>query len=123
MTLPALIGTFFPPSSKGELQEWTEVPCAEWSGPVEDGELLRRALQSISASAAFNPKKPSFSDLWEANAAKLNVAYPGGDKRPYDASSADAALAQHLAFWTGKDCERIARLMQSSALVRDKWSV
>lgn len=121
MMLPGLIATFFPPSASGEPQEWTEVPVAEWSGPIEDGELLRRALGATSASAAFNPKKPSFSDLWEGNAAKLSVAYPGGDKRPYDASSADAALAQHLAFWTGKDCERISRLMQSSALVRDKW--
>lgn len=124
MMLPLLIATHFPPapsSATGGQQEWTTVPDQNWSGPQDDGELLRRALHSTSAAAAFDPKKPSFSDLWEARAAKLSAAYPGGSGRPYDASSADAALAQHLAFWTGRDCARIERIMQSSALVRDKW--
>jgi hypothetical protein len=31
------------------------------------------------------------------------------------------ALASHLAFWTGKDCARIERIMLRSKLVRDKW--
>jgi hypothetical protein len=31
------------------------------------------------------------------------------------------SLAMHLAFWAGRDCERIKRLMAKSALVRDKW--
>jgi putative DNA primase/helicase len=124
MMLAALIGTYFPPahpSAGGEHQVWTTAPDPDWSGPQDDSELLRRALHSTSAAAAFDPKKPSFSDLWEARAARLSAAYPGGPNRPYDASSADAALAQHLAFWTGRDCSRIERLMQSSALVRDKW--
>jgi P4 family phage/plasmid primase-like protien len=124
MMLPALIGSYFPPahtSAAGEQQVWTTEPDPDWSGPPDDGELLRRALQSTSAAAAFDPKKPSFSDLWEARAAKLSIAYPGGVHRDYDASAADAALAQHLAFWTGRHAARIERLMQSSALVRDKW--
>ena len=32
------------------------------------------------------------------------------------AEDADAALAQHLAFWTGKDCARIERLIDGPAL-------
>ena len=50
----------------------------------------------------------------------LARAYPD-PARGYDSSSADAALAQHLAFWTGKDCARIDSLMRRSALARDKW--
>src|ERR1700730_10761710 len=96
--LPALIATYFPPappSLNGELQVWTNAPLAEWNGPMDDGELLRRALRSTGASAAFDPDKATFSDLWEANVLKLSRAYPDS-KRPYDASAADAAIAQHL---------------------------
>jgi primase-polymerase (primpol)-like protein len=121
--LPALIATFFPPapsSASGETQEWTDGPCEDWNGPADDGELLRRPMRTISAAAAFNPDEATFSDLWEANEAKLSRAYPD-PKRPYDASAADAALAQHLAFWTGNDCERIKQIMERSSLARDKW--
>ena len=121
--LPALIATYFPPappSANGETREWTNGPCEEWNGPGDDGELLRRAMRTIGAAAAFDPDKATFSDLWGVNEAKLSRAYPDS-KRPYDASAADAALAQHLAFWTGNDCERIKRIMEGSGLVRDKW--
>lgn len=118
--LPALIASYFPPATNGERQLWTEAPCPEWNGPMDDAELLRRALRTTSAAAAFDPSKASFADLWNANAEKLRRAYPD-PKRPYDASAADAALAQHLAFWTGRDCARMERLMLQSALVRDKW--
>lgn len=105
-------------------QAWTEEPCAEWRGPADDEELLRRAMRSQSSAAAFGGRA-SFADLWQADPVALTKAYPAGgrgDGTPYDASSADAALAQHLAFWTGKDCERIKRLMDRSALARDKWN-
>lgn len=104
-------------------QEWTTEPVLEWHGPVDDDELIRRAMQSQSASNAFGGKA-SFRNLWEGNADALGRAYPDGTSagRPYDASSVDAALAQHLAFWTGKNCDRIERLMRKSALVRDKWN-
>ena len=102
--------------------EWTDGPCASWNGPTDDGELLKRAMQSTSARAAFGTAA-SFADLWECNVDVLATAYPpdGNGALPYDASRADRALAQHLAFWTGKDCERIRRLMFESGLVRGKW--
>ena len=81
---------------------------------------LRRAMQSRSTASAFG-NRASFSDLWTANASILGVNYPDSNGRAYDESAADAALAQHLAFWTGKDCERIRRLMLQSALKREKW--
>lgn len=104
--------------------DWTGGPCAEWRGPIDDEELLRRALRSQSSAAAFGGRA-SFADLWQADPVALTRAYPVAGARadglPYDASSVDAALAQHLAFWTGNDFERMQRLMLSSALRREKW--
>ena len=101
--------------------EWTDKPVADWLGPRDDDELIRRLRNSKSGAGAFGSKATA-GQLWDADLAALSKAYPdAGGGRPYDASSADAALAQHLAFWTGKDCARMQRLMQQSKLSRDKW--
>lgn len=125
MPLQCAAAVYFPPDMAQTVdQAWTEGPCEEWRGPADDEELLRRAMRSQSSAAAFGGRA-SFADLWQADPVALTKAYPAGgrvDGTPYDASSADAALAQHLAFWTGKDCERIKRLMERSALARDKWN-
>ena len=119
--LAVLIPTYFPPNPAPASAEWTSSPAEEWAGPESDAELIEKALATTSAGAIFGGRA-SFTDLWTNNADVLSQAYPDvtGD-RPYDYSSADAALAQHLAFWTGKDCERMDRIMRLSALVRDKW--
>jgi hypothetical protein len=120
--LPWLVDNFFPfkGGANGEAVDWTVGPCDEWRGPVDDEELIRRALMSQSAAAAFG-NKAAFRDLWDCNIPVLAAAYPSESGAAYDGSSADRALAQHLAFWTGKDCERILRLMRQSQLVRAKW--
>jgi len=100
-------------------QEWTAAPCAEWLGPTSDDELIQRAMRAQSTASAFDGRA-SFADLWNANAEPLGRSYPD-PLRPFDASAADAALAQRLAWWTGRDCERIKRLMERSSLARDKW--
>lgn len=91
----------------------------DWDGYTDDNELILAACRSkpVFSSGA------TFEDLWAGNTEPLGKAYPDNFKgtRPYDASSADSALAQHLAFWTGNDAPRIDRLMRMSALVRDKW--
>jgi hypothetical protein len=118
--LPGLVAQYFPPDAAQALEQgWTEGPAAEWRGPTDDDELLRRALRSQSTASAFGGRA-SFADLWTGNIEALARCYPD-PVRGYDSSSADAALAQHLAFWTGRDCERMQRIMQKSALVRDKW--
>lgn len=110
--------TYFPPRTSGiDLPD--DGPRADWVGPEDDEELLRRALQSKSAAGAFGGKA-SFADLWHADADVLGRCFPDAE-RGYDGSSADAALAQHLAFWTGCDSERIDRLMRQSSLVREKY--
>lgn len=123
--LPAIVGRFFAPGARAAAgpDEWTNEPVAEWDGPTDDDDLIRRALASAdrSAAAAFGGEGVTFRDLWEGNADALAKRWPSSTGKDFDGSSADAALAAHLAFWTGKNCERIRDLMYRSALVRDKW--
>jgi hypothetical protein len=117
--LAQVVPYYFPPKTADAAAVWTSEPVSQWRGPTDDDELIRKALASRSAASAFG-EGVSFAQLWATDADALGRAYPD-EHRAYDASSADAALAQHLAFWTGNDCARISRLMQRSALVRDKW--
>ena len=120
--LPALVIGYFPingGSTAGPI-EWTEEPVPEWT-TLSDSEILAKALATQSAGAVFGGKS-NFQALWEGDEDALMQSYPDNEgSRSYDGSSADAALAQHLAFWTGKNCEHILRLMKTSGLVRDKW--
>jgi len=120
--LPALVAGYFPlngGTTAGPM-EWTEEPVAEWTA-LTDEEILTKAMATQSAGAVFGGKS-NFQALWEGDEDSLSAAYPDLESgRSYDASSVDAALAQHLAFWTGKNCEHILKLMKESGLVRDKW--
>jgi hypothetical protein len=118
--LPSLVGVYFPPDeTQLQAAEWTDAPVPEWRGIEDDQELIRRALGSRTVASTFGTKA-SFADLWNADAQVLGRIFPD-PVRAYDESEADSSLAQHLAFWTGKNCERIRRLMYMSKLVRDKW--
>lgn len=118
--LAALVAAYLTPDPTTPT-DWTTQACDGWNGPEDDAQLIDRALRSTSGASAFG-SKASFRDLWEANVATLSRVFPDDHGLGhYDESKADSALAQHLSFWTGKNCERIAHLMQLSALVRDKW--
>lgn len=112
---------YFPPSPGLQSHdiEWTSAPREDWKGPESDEDLIRRAMRSRGADSAFGGKA-SFADLWNCNIEALARTYPDVG-RAYNESQADAALAQHLSFWTGNNCERIERLMMQSKLVREKW--
>lgn len=99
---------------------WTDGPVDGYTCTDDDSALLARAFASKGAGATFGGGV-SLIDLYLADETALARRYPSGSGDVYDRSSADAALAQHLAFWTGGDCERILRIMRDSALVRDKW--
>lgn len=124
--LPELVAKYFPPNATvtDELTNWEDVvargPRADWKGPTDDQELIRRALQSRTTANTFG-RKASFAELWDADVQALSEYFPGADGKQYDESSADAALAQHLCFWTGCDAERIRRLMIASSLNREKY--
>lgn len=119
--LSRLVNDYFAKRA-ADVSEWTTVAVPEYNGPEDDTELITKAIESSSAGSVFGGRA-TFSDLFTANEEALAAAYPDneGIGRAYDGSSADAALAQHLAFWTGKNCERIERIMKMSALVREKW--
>lgn len=110
---------FFPPS-EFDRSDWTTEPRADWLGYTDDAELIDRACQSQGVGQVFGPGKATFRDLWEGNTDVLARCYPDSD-RVYNGSQADAALAQHLAFWTGCNCDRIEHLMRQSDLYREKW--
>lgn len=113
---------FFPPH--GDIEhgtEWTDKPVPQWAGPEDDAQLIDRALRSQSAGAVFGGRA-SFADLWRANPDALARSFPPQSAhQTWDGSAADQALANHLSFWTGNNCERMRRLMFESALRRDKW--
>lgn len=113
---------YFPPNPHGEVAGWTDTPVPGWGGPEDDADLIRALCASgkKSAGAAFGTGHVLPVDLWTANADALAAKWPS-DKGGYDASQADAALAAHLAYWTGKNCERIRGLMLQSDLARPKW--
>lgn len=119
--LTAFLAEFFPTNPEPEHGvEWTAAPVEAWNGPQDDAQLISRALRSNSPRAIFGAGA-AFADLWRADPETLAKAFPSITGNPWDGSGADQALANHLAFWTGNDCERMLRLMGQSALVRPKW--
>ena len=118
-----IVPQYFPPQIMAEPTAWSDGPVEEWRGPDNDDELIELMINSRKGAGAIFGGKASARELWEADEAALAKAYPDGEGlgRPYDGSSADMALCTHLAFWTGKDCERIERIFNQSQLVRDKW--
>jgi hypothetical protein len=119
--LTSFINSYFLPSATSTKDvSWTNKPCPEWNGPQDDNELIQMMLNSKSGGSVFGGRA-SIMELWWA-ADTLGQYYPDpSGQRSFDWSSADAALCQHLAFWTGKNCERIDRLFRLSNLMRDKW--
>lgn len=117
--LAPLVDGYFPAKAATKGQEWTEEPEEGATPPEDDDDLIERAKRSGGGGSVFG-NKSTFAALWDGDEDELAKAY-ADDNRAYDASSADAALAQHLAFWTGNNCERILSLMWQSGLVRDKW--
>ena len=123
LAMSGIVNDYFPPGVVGGIDTWTKEPVAEWNGHVDDNALIDAALKSKSAANAFGGSA-SFADLWNRNVDVLSDCYTpdAGDVGTFDESSADMALAQQLAFWTGNHCERIFLLMWKSGLVRDKWN-
>lgn len=119
--LAQLVREYLLPDPETTPINWTTTPDPRWRGNENDDELIARALRSQSGAQAFGTRA-SFKQLWEADTDSLAKFFPDTNRNGgYDASSADSALAQSLAFWTGNNCERMRTLMLRSALKRDKW--
>lgn len=93
--LDEVLATFLPAPAPVEPQQRATVPV-----DLDDRDLLDKAR-------AANVK---FERLWDG----IAVGYPS-------LSEADLALCSMLAFWTGRDVDRIDRLFRSSGLMREKW--
>lgn len=117
-----LTSNYFPATAQATdtPAEWTDGPCPEWAGPSDDRELIAKMLKSKSATAILGGSA-TISALWEADESVLSSMFPSASGDVFDHSSVDSALVSHLAFWTGKDCERIDRLFRQSGLMREKW--
>jgi len=103
-------------------EEWT-TEAAEGTNPPEDNaQLIEWFLnRPLSKNEAFGGMI-SIRDLWENNIPVLAARWPTQTPgKEYDYSSADAALAQRLHYFTGGNCERVQELMNLSKLKRDKW--
>ncbi len=120
LNLTPVLSKYFPQSVAVNREMWSSEPVDDWAGPEDDDELIAKMLSARTAANVFSGK-PNLQALWECDEDALAKSYPDS-VRAFDASSADAALAQHLAFWTGNNCDRIYLLMWRSGLVRDKWS-
>ncbi len=79
-----------------------QVPAGGFDG--DDLKLLEKARAARNGD--------DFSRLYDAG----DTSAHGGD-----ASGADLALCNMLAFWTGRDAPRMDRLFRGSQLMREKW--
>jgi hypothetical protein len=123
--LAHVVPKYFPPGGNGDPDipvEWTSAPITAGTG-APDADAARRVLLSMkSGRGMFDENHASPVDLWEANEDALSRAYPSQNGHDhYDRSSADMALASHLAFVTGGNCQLMWDLMWASSLVREKW--
>ncbi|CAK0746963.1 hypothetical protein CCP3SC1_1680001 [Gammaproteobacteria bacterium] len=87
------------------------------------------ASSTGAASSPSSPVSPVFLDdaalLAKIRASKQGAAFEAlwAGNHGKDPSGADLALCGTLAFWTGKDADRMDRLFRQSGLMRDKWDV
>ena len=101
---------------------WTSEPSPKWKGPTDDALLIERMLAARPSAGSIFGSKASFADLWLRKVDVLSVAFPAnGITSDFDQSSADQALANHLAWWCGGNCQRVYDLMWKSQLAREKW--
>lgn len=102
--------------------EWSTAPITPGTGLTAVDAVIDMLRKMQSPRSAFDPNRAQAIDLYEANEDILSRAYPSlNDDDPYDRSSADMALASHLAFLTGGNCELMREVMYKSELNRDKW--
>lgn len=114
-----LIADYLPAPLASAMDEWTSEPQAGWR-PATDEQIIARLRNRQSARSAFGGGA-TFAQLFDADLDALQRAHPSSNANGYDASSADQALANHLAYGAGYNCEHTLALMWQSALARDKW--
>lgn len=116
-----LIADNFPEGLAPRGDDWTDTPNPDWRGGGTDQQIIDTLKHRHSARSAFGGGI-TFAALFDADSDQLAQYFPADAAgKAYNASAADQALANHLAWATGYDCERTARMMFMSALYREKW--
>lgn len=118
---------FRKPDINVEEAAWTTDydPACTINGTPEERIAFLRKTKSFAAR--LNARKVTFEDLHTANEAKLAYAWPADPNSKsglsYDASSADQAYVNHLAFGFGNNCDAIEQFMLTTdcPLHRQKW--
>ena len=110
-------------------ESFEKVYCAEFRVDVPQARKKRenrqRAATTRREALDLDINDAQVIELAEQaqNRGKFAALYKDGDlsRNKDNASGADLALCQMLAFWCGADVERIDRIFRSSALMRCKW--
>lgn len=136
-----VVNYFFPLKATGFAgADWTTEPLPGWNGEEDDDALIKRMLRKkplgdlavLPAGAAPlhagpTPEPVQARAVWSADHEALSRYYPPdndrGDGLPYDHTKARGYILALLAFWTGKNCERMIRLFERSPLCYEttKW--
>ncbi|NLT34279.1 MAG: hypothetical protein GXX83_00030 [Gaiellales bacterium] len=127
---------------KGDFEIYSQSRYFAMTGVPLDGRLHRIAPRQAEVDAVMGrllgedkpdaPRLPptpiDASDQWilermfsAKNGRNVSALWMGYTDGYTSHSDADAALCCHLAFWTGRDPERIDRLFRQSNLYREKW--
>ncbi len=111
-----------PTRDVADLEAGQDGPVPEYTGTNwSDEELVQKMLAGGGSMAVQFGDKASVRDLWTCDVAKLAAHFPSATGDLFDRSNADAALMSHLAFWCGKDYQRMDKLFRASGLFRDKY--
>lgn len=117
----AFAGEYFPDAGGKYSGEWTDGPAEDWDFITDDDELIQWLATHPNVAQRMGGRAP-FDALFNAEGEILGRFYPPNTHgQLYDASSADQGIANILAWGTGNDCERVARIMRRSRLIRSKW--
>jgi len=77
--------------------------------------------KGVAAGAILGDHELLEKAFASANGGKIRALFDGDHSAYPSPSEADAALCQHLAFWTGGDHTAMDRLFRGSGLMRKKW--
>lgn len=111
VAVTTLTETYLKPNVNKSI-EWSDTAHPSYNCTKTNVELIQSALKSQSTANRFGGKA-SFKQLWEC-AAELNEFFPNDqDASKPDLSAIDMAMATHLMFWFGGDCQRVEEIMMN----------
>lgn len=99
-----------------------DVADPSWCGSNDDNELVQIMINAKATLTQAFSAQATNRQLWEGDIEALSAAFPSVTGDAFDRSSADLALMNKLAFYTGKNTARMDRLFKQSGLMREKYA-